>query len=161
LKGDKLSGDLAPGDPMLIRLALLLIVIALSAPFLIPGPDGSPILDARDFFSPPEISLPVAPNPAQAPLLYRYRGESGSWVYQDSPPHNQDYEVVSLADPALVLESRRLPTSLGSSDGTAAAPSTLPLSVERAAQLMEDARAVQQVQEARADEIEAAINAQR
>lgn len=99
---------------LFLKLITLLLVLGLSGPFFLRGPDGQPWLDYRDFL--PDVSAmgrkarsiaermgkqnePVPPSQFVSPAsestnprgsgdqnLHRWRDTNGQWHFSDEPP---------------------------------------------------------------------------
>ena len=87
-------------------LALSLLLIAVAAPFVLPGPNGEPILslDALVPGGNPLQQLAPASSPAHSLELYRYRNDEGHWVYVDQIPTDREYEAVAVLSESATLE---------------------------------------------------------
>lgn len=143
---------------MFIRFMILLLAAALVAPFVIPGPDGQPImtLEKLGFGGTQQPGLPSlsAPGDSQSRTLYRYQDEQGNWHFTDQPPE-VPHERVEVDMNANLLESSSLPATRES--GTVM-PSVNPLNVSgNAARLMEDVDALQEQLDQRASDIDERI----
>ena len=146
---------------MFIRFIILLLATALVAPFFIPGPDGRPVmtLDKLGIGKMPELaSLPdIGGSSAESGslTLYRYRDDQGNWHFTDQAPASGDFELVEVQN-ANLLESASLPPGREPETSAMAVPGIpLPGNTARA---LEEAGAVQEQLDQRAEQMDNAIN---
>jgi hypothetical protein len=114
---------------LIIKLMLLLLLVALVAPFTLPLKNGAPLLKWSEIKIPGASWLPQLPDftpltrsgseeGGSVPLTsYKWQGADGNWHFGDTPPKNIAYETVTV-DPNTNLIQATIPSSV-----PAAAPS--------------------------------------
>ncbi len=149
---------------MFIRLMICLVVIAIAAPFVIPGPNGTPIMTVDMLkFDKPSVSLPAI-NPGGAgqegrsasQSMYRYQDENGVWHFTDQAPASGAGDRVQLNSEINLLEAQAVPENRP--QAPVEQPSNPLSAVTRGAEVMEDAQAVQQLMDDRVDQIDQSLN---
>lgn len=157
----------------LLRLVLPLLVLVFVLPMIMPGPDGKPVMNWRDWLPDKSTIAPVADvledtNGAGQPAtqaFYRWQDEQGRWHFSDSPPPDTvlaDQANAGLAEQLPVVTNRMdaLPqaepeqaaTTSTDSGGLPFSPTTVPL--QDIPKLIEDAKKVQQLVDKRYQEID-------
>lgn len=149
---------------MFIRMMICIVVIAIAAPFFIPGPNGTPIMTLDMLkFEKPSISIPDMPNislggdssgrPDTSQALYRYQDESGAWHFTDQMPSDGSAELVEISEINLVAAPP--PGVVQEETEVNANPLT---AITGAVDVMEDAQAVQQMLDDRAGQMDQSLN---
>lgn len=149
---------------MFIRFMICLVVIAIAAPFMIPGPNGTPImtLDMLKFYKPsvslPDINLGGSDqgSGSASQSMYRYQDENGVWHFSDQAPENGSAEQVQLNSDINLMEARQVQESR--QQATTELPISPLTAITRGAEVMEDAQAVQQLMDDRVDQMDQSLN---
>jgi hypothetical protein len=146
---------------MFIRMMICIVVIAIAAPFFIPGPNGTPIMTLDMFkFEKPSISLPDinlgggsdAASTNQA--LYRYQDENGVWHFTDQLPPEGEAEQIEVSDINL-MEAPPPPKLVEKESTVSASPLT---AITRGAEVMEEAQEVQELLDSRLEDMDQSLN---
>ena len=144
---------------MFLRMMICIVVIAIAAPFFIPGPNGTPIftLDMFSFEKPSLPSFVGSENEASgSQTLYRYQDEQGVWHYTDQPLVDGAIEEIEVSTDINLIDA---PPELPRNSAPAANISANPLSaVTRGAEVLEDAEQVQQMLDDRLDNMDETLN---
>lgn len=147
---------------MFIRMMICIVVIAIAAPFFIPGPNGTPIMTLDMFkFEKPSVSLPdinLGGGSAEADSnqeVYRYQDENGVWHFTDQQPTQGNAEQIEISNINL-MEAPPPPTVVVEDDPTI---SVSPLTaISRGAEVMEDAQGVQAMLDSRLEDMDQSLN---
>ncbi len=101
---------------LFVKLMLALCVVAVAAPFLLKGPDGTPLLRVRDLVLPgaglPDIDLPILRAAGESPVatatgarpagdgvrMYRWRDAAGTVHFAGEAPEGVQAEVIVVQD---------------------------------------------------------------
>lgn len=141
---------------MFIRIMITFMVIAIAAPFMIPGPNGTPIMtiEMLGFSKPAMPSLGGGSSSSSTSVeLYRYQDADGVWHYGDSLPDGAVGEVVEVR-----TDANNMQAPAATSAPSAPNLPTSPVSgITNAAQLVEDAQAVQQQLDARTSSLDESL----
>ena len=149
---------------MFIRMMICIVVIAVAAPFFIPGPGGKPIMtpDMLKFDAPSMPELPSfgigdeADSSSTSQTLYRYQDANGVWHYTDDPAMaNQAEEIEVSTDINLMQAPPEAPRVSAPEVNISANPLT---AITRGDQVMEDAQEVQQMLEDRLDDMDQTLD---
>lgn len=151
---------------MFIRFMIAIVVIAIAAPFFIPGPNGTPIFTLDMFkFDKPSISMPDlnlgsgsntgSGGSAANQTLYRYQDENGVWHFTDQLPAEGSAEVIEVSDTNLMEAPPPPPPSVEREPEVSANPLT---AITRGAEVMEEAQAVQEMLDERLDDMDQSLN---
>lgn len=151
---------------LFIKLLLLLVVVAISGPYFIKGPDGQPLWSLQDTANTVTATLrrwranPVAaavtPG-ASAVEVFRWQDADGQWHFTNVAPNDTPHSVLRI-DPrtnavGMVIERSQASEAEADPDIAADQPNThigpLP-DPETARRLIEDARALQALADERA-----------
>lgn len=143
---------------MFIRFMIAIVVIAITAPFFIPGPNGTPImtLDKLKFNKPSLPSFSGSDETAVTETLYRYQDEQGVWHYTDQMPADNIAEQIEIStDINLIQAPPAASASRTSEPNISANPLT---ALTRGGEVMEDAQAVQEMMDERLDQMDQSLN---
>ena len=150
---------------MFIRFMIAIVVIAIAAPFFIPGPNGTPIMTLDMLkFEKPSISLPDLPDinlggdssnqSESSQTLYRYQDEQGVWHFTDQIPSEGNVERVDISDINLV-DAQSVQEVVEQTPSVSASPLT---AITRGGEVMEDAQAVQEMLDTRFEDMNQSLN---
>ncbi|MEL7311856.1 MAG: DUF4124 domain-containing protein [Pseudomonadota bacterium] len=161
---------------LFVKLLAFILVLALMGPFFLKGPDGRPLWEMPTRLPTlNEVSGAVVPDGLQDPNVevYRWQDETGQWHFGSAPPESSRYEVMQIdtrtnavaVEPPPSLEPEAPPDpAVGVASDEPASPyvsDVLPIpDPEVAKQLIEDAKALQDLARQRAEEMDAIINSQ-
>ncbi len=143
---------------MFIRFMIAIVVIAVVAPFMIPGPDGRPImtLDKLNFSKPSLPSFSNGDARASSETLYRYQDGQGVWHYTDQEPAVSNAEQIEVStDINLMQAAAAAPTRTSPESNISANPLT---AITRGGEVLEDAQAVQGMLDDRLDQMDQSLN---
>lgn len=144
---------------MFLRMMICIVVIAIAAPFFIPGPNGTPLF-TLDMFALEKPSLPsFGSNSAEnnSQTLYRYQDEQGVWHYTDQPLDQDSAEQIEVSTDINLIDAP--PALPRSGSAPAANISANPLNaISRGAEVMEDAEQVQQMLDDRLEDMDQTLN---
>ena len=145
---------------MFLRMMICIVVIAIAAPFFIPGPNGTPIftLDMLKFEKPSLPSFGGNEDTAGgSQTLYRYQDEQGVWHYTDQPLDQDSAEQIEVSTDINLIDAP--PALPRSGSAPAANISANPLNaISRGAEVMEDAEQVQQMLDDRLEDMDQTLN---
>ena len=151
-------------------LMMALLVIALTGPFFIKKPDGTPLWE---FGAPslPKLEVPgmdgvdapnVMPNDAKQ-SFYKWQDEQGRWYYSDKPRTDGDVEVVTVDTKANVipgmseeqLKSHRKTEVLKPQSAPNVPSMPLPMTVplDKVSKMVDDAQGIQTLLEQRNEQM--------
>lgn len=139
---------------------IAIVVIAIAAPFFIPGPDGTPIMTLEKLnigsFSLPDIGLGDGTEDSGVETVYRYQDDQGVWHYTDQVPVDNSAEQIEVStDINLIQAPPAAPETPTSQPEISANPLT---AITRGAEVMDDAQAVQQMLDDRAEQMDQSLN---
>lgn len=147
---------------MFIRFMIAIVVIAIAAPFFIPGPNGTPIFTLDMFnFDKPSVSMPDinlgsgSDEPAANQTLYRYQDEAGNWHFTDQLPTEGGAEIIEVSDTNLMDAPPPPPPRVEREPEISASPLT---AITRGAEVMEEAQAVQEMLDGRLEDMDQSLN---
>ena len=158
---------------LFVKLMMLVLVLAVSGPFFLKGPDGQPLWSIKQFTDRASTLLnriTAAPSTIAAGgkvsevVVYRWQDEQGQWHFSGEPPVVHGYDVMSF-DPdtyamRLLSDSSTDDTEVEEvvlvNDGSEPLPRIGPITdPEATRQLIEDARAIQDLVDQRKADIAA------
>jgi hypothetical protein len=145
-------------DAMFIRFMIAIVVIAITAPFFISGPNGTPImtLDKLKFSKPSLPGFGGSDETVVTETLYRYQDEQGVWHCTNQVPTDNIAEQIEIStDINLIQAPPTAPTSRTSESNISANPLT---AITRGGEIMEDAQAVQEITDDRLDQMDQSLN---
>ncbi|MEO0366627.1 MAG: DUF4124 domain-containing protein [Pseudomonadota bacterium] len=162
---------------LFVKLMVFIVVLALMGPFFLKGPDGRPLWELPTRLpSLNEVSNAVVPDALEDPNVevYRWQDENGQWHFGSTPPASSRYETLQIdtrtnavaVEPPPTLESRdsdegAVASSAADQPDSPYVSDVLPIpDPEVAKQLIEDARALQELTQQRTEEIDAILNSQ-
>ena len=148
---------------MFIRMMICIVVVAIAAPFFIPGPNGTPIMTLDMFkFEKPTISLPDinlggggSSESDSNQELYRYQDSNGVWHFTDQQPTQGNAEQIEISNINL-MEAPPPPTVVVEDESTISANPLMAIS--RGAEVMEDAQGVQEMLDSRLEDMDQSLN---
>ncbi|TQV82523.1 DUF4124 domain-containing protein [Exilibacterium tricleocarpae] len=164
-----------------IKFLLFILVLGLAGPFIMKGPDGRPLMDARQFIpdvaswpsrlerwwqrllSEGETLVEEGPAAVGKTKVYKWRAADGSWRFSDAPNPDGQSEELWLDPDSNVIQSTPLPAQTeGVEKEAAQGPGNgipLPLTVTpgQASKLIDDARKVQELMDQRNQALQEAL----
>ncbi len=164
-----------------IKLLLFVLVLGLAGPFIMKGPDGRPMMDARELI--PDVAgwaqraghwwqqLAAAASGLSAgdtasagkTRVYKWRAEDGSWRFSDRPNPDGHSEEIWLDPDTNVMQSTPVPGPPEPQEKEAAqAPGNgipLPLTIApgQVSELLDDAEQVQELMDKRHQALQDAL----
>ena len=160
---------------LMIKLCVLVLILGLTAPFFIKGPNGRPLFSLPNFssiqykvsawwrdlrsdakqignkLSPPEDSKPSK--------VYKWQDESGTWHFSEAPNEQGHSEEIWVDPDTNVVQATEITQAKPEQEGQEShkTPNNLPLPMSLPAQdvqqLMEDANNVQQLMDNHAQKL--------
>lgn len=157
------------------KLMIIAILGSLVLPFIIPGPDGKPVMDWRPLVDPQQWQHGVAgvfqrmrgavrDSVEQLPELgdvlagesddqyYRWQDENGVWHFSDTPPPDREFEQLKLPEVANPLPVQ-LPEANTESSAKNQSSQSLGLGLPTP-KAVQDAKAIQALLDQRAEDLE-------
>ncbi len=159
---------------LFVKLLILVLLLASVGPFFLKGPDGEPYWSYREVLqaaraklgrltsAPASLPSPKALQPGDDVTVYRWQDASGEWHFAGEPPAGVSFDELKI-DPdtnAIQMERAEPPAAAAAAEPTAgpaaaAAPASDPYlgplpDPEATRQLIEDARALQELADERA-----------
>jgi len=139
-------------------LAILLLVGAIVAPLFMKDKDGNPIMTVDELLpTMPDVDLGDASGSDQQEF-YRYQDANGNWVYTDKPPMDDPtVESVQVDTSANNMDAVK-PRASNSSSPSADVPAVGVAGLAQAADIVEDAKNVQQLMDDREGKLDQQID---
>ncbi|MEO0996749.1 MAG: hypothetical protein AAFX58_04450 [Pseudomonadota bacterium] len=159
---------------LFVKLLILVLLLASVGPFFLKGPDGEPLWSYREVLhaakaklgritsTPVSLPSPAALQPGDDVTVYRWQDASGEWHFAGEPPVGVSFDELKI-DPdtnAIQMERAEPPVAAAPAESTAEpaagdAPANDPYrgplpDPEATRQLIEDARALQDLADERA-----------
>lgn len=74
------------------KLLMLIVVAAIAGPFFLKKPDGTPLLNWRDFIPKESVQVITAAKETVIPKqkMYKWKDAKGHWQFGDTPPQGAD-----------------------------------------------------------------------
>lgn len=165
---------------LFLTLLILLLVVALAAPYVLKRPDGKPWMDASELS--PDIQVNGSYESAKLELYrwwhgirrdflgatgsgktraYRWQDAQGTWHLSDKPnPRGQEEEVwvdpnINLMDPPPPRQRANSSAENTTQDGVNSVPLPMTVSPGQATKLMQDAQKIQGLVDQRYQQLEA------
>ncbi len=154
---------------LFVKLLILVVMLALAGPFFIKGPDGQPFWKVGALKQSVQLSWKRLqrtfsgavdnvdiPGVDSSVTVYRWQDADGQWHYSQEAPEGINSDALSI-DPKTNLvtlpplaKEPPVPDAASDTDESAPAPVTGPLpDIEATRQLIEDAKGLQDVVDAR------------
>lgn len=138
-----------------IGMMLVILVVAMAAPYFIKGRDGKPLMAFG-----PEQPIDILSSEKTRQQYMKWQDENGVWHFGDEVPEGVTPQVVSVDTAANVIRSVKLPEKESENDQQHSDPATpsvpLPMTVapEQISQMMDDAANVQQLMNDRTKQLD-------
>lgn len=138
-----------------IGMMLVILVVAMAAPYFIKGRDGKPLMAFG-----PEQPVDILSSDKTRQQYMKWQDENGLWHFGDEVPEGVVAQVVSVDTAANVIRSVKLPEKEPEEKAKADKESTtgipLPMTVqpEQLSQMMDDAANVQQLMNDRTKQLD-------
>jgi len=91
-----------------IKLLILALIAGLAAPFFLKGPNGSPLLNYKDFI-PNTDSVLNSVSPSAPSKLYKWQDNKGHWQFGDTPPEGAKAQEMQVSTPINSMKTIDLP----------------------------------------------------
>lgn len=138
-----------------IGMMLVILVVAMMAPYFIKGRDGKPLMAFG-----PEQPIDILSSEKTRQQYMKWQDENGMWHFGDEVPEGVVAQVVSVDTAANVIRSVKLPekvpeekeeTDKGNTSGV---PLPMTVQPEQISQMMDDAANVQQLMNDRTKQLD-------
>lgn len=138
-----------------IGMMLMILVVAMAAPYFIKGRDGKPLMAFG-----PEKPVDILSSAKTRQQYMKWQDENGLWHFGDEVPEGVVAQVVSVDTAANVIRSVKLPekepeekekTDKGNTPGV---PLPMTVQPEQLSQMMDDAANVQQLMNDRTKQLD-------
>ncbi len=158
---------------LMIKFFIFILVLGLGAPFILKKPDGTPLMDAREFI--PDVkawSMDIngwwhrmkrkAPDVTggivseEETTVYRWQAPDGSWQFSDTPPVQGTAEKITVDPNANLIEGlpeKIEPDPEPEQDSAVEMPVPMTISPDKLKRLKEDAENIQNLMDDRAEQL--------
>lgn len=92
------------------KLLMLAVVAALAGPFFLKKPDGTPLLNWRDFIPKNPIESVI---PSEPQKMYKWKDAKGHWQFGDMPPEGVHAIEMSVKTQINAMKTIELPEGFG------------------------------------------------